>query len=65
MQEFQERVITEKRELDEKLSRLSDFFRGDIFHGLPTAEQDRMSRQAVIMHSYSDILKERIDNWKD
>ena len=57
----QQRVVDEKTELDEKLTKLKAFFGTDIFKGVNEAEQARLQKQADIMQSYSDILGERIE----
>lgn len=56
----QQRVVTEKAELDEKLKKLTDFFGTEIFADLDDAEMDRLQRQAGAMESYSCILGERV-----
>ena len=60
MQEFQERVIAEKDELDQKRKKLSDFISGSVFQALPEEEKQRLQRQASIMFDYSTVLGERI-----
>lgn len=61
MHPHQERVVAEKKELDEKLEKLSNFiFKGDLFGTLDNKEQDRLRRQYTFMHGYSDVLGERI-----
>ena len=61
MQDFQQRVVDEKAELDDKLAKLVKFIEGsDIFKTIPEAEQTRLVRQAGFMRQYSDVLKERI-----
>jgi len=60
MQPHEERVVEEKRELDEKLAKLSEFGEGDVFAGLPADEQGRLNRQHSIMEDYSTVLGERI-----
>ena len=56
----QQRVVDEKRELDNRREKLMAFFSTPIFHGLAESEQIRLERQAVAMRSYSEILGERI-----
>jgi hypothetical protein len=57
----QQRVIDEKRELDEKLSKLGDFIEGNaIFATLPVSEQMDLKSQRVVMQTYSCILSDRI-----
>lgn len=60
LQPHQQRVVDEKRELDERLEKLNAFFRTPAFHGLEGAEQGRLGRQAGIMMQYSAVLAERI-----
>jgi hypothetical protein len=62
MQPHQQRVIDEKTELDEKLSKLHDFIQDNpMFKTLPEDEQKRLGRQDFIMAEYSNILRERIE----
>lgn len=57
----QQRVLDEKRELDERLSKLDAFILDNpLYLQLPADEQDRLSRQSKAMAAYSDILGERI-----
>jgi hypothetical protein len=57
----QQRVIDEKRDLDEKLAKLEAVFDTPIFAGLEPAEQQRLHDQAVAMHEYANILADRVD----
>lgn len=56
----QQRVVDEKSELDEKLSKLDAFLRTDTFKSLRNEEQILLDRQATAMRIYSGILGERI-----
>lgn len=63
MQPHEERVVAEKRELDEKLGRLNTFVfsKGNaIFISLPLEEQDLLRSQSLAMEHYSEILGKRI-----
>jgi len=60
MQPHQERVIAEKKELDDKREKLGAFIEGTIYSGLPEAERNRLTQQAIAMKAYSTILGERI-----
>jgi hypothetical protein len=60
MAPHQERVVTEKRELDEKLVKLEAFFDTPTFRGLDLAEQGRLRLQFQVMEMYSTILGQRI-----
>lgn len=60
LQPHQQRVVTEKHELDEKIEKLSVFLKGDMYISLPGAEQARLNNQFRVMNDYSGILSERI-----
>ena len=60
MAPHQERVVQEKKELDEKLAKLDAFGRTDFYKTLPSDEQGRLNRQHSVMEEYSRILGERI-----
>lgn len=58
---YQQRVIDEKRELDDKLGKLDQFINGSaLFDGLPTDEQDDLVAQHGHMAQYSRYLASRI-----
>lgn len=63
MEPYQERVIEEKKALDEKLGKLETFiFRsGGKWFDVPEDERLRMVRQYGCMMDYSRVLGERID----
>ncbi len=61
MEPYQERVIEEKRKLDELLGKLKGFKTGVTFSKLPAEEQGRLNRQHSIMEDYSTVLEERIE----
>lgn len=60
MQPYQQRVIDEKNELDEKLTKLRKFLATDQFRILPEDERRRLVRQCEIMGEYSLVLRQRI-----
>jgi hypothetical protein len=60
MQPYQQRVVTEKAELDTKIQALTKFTQLSTFEELEHGEQRRMLRQLVAMGDYSRILGERI-----
>lgn len=60
MQLHQERVVQEKKELDEKIGKLLAFVGGTIFASLDDAERSRLSVQLQHMNGYSEILGQRI-----
>ena len=61
LQPHQQRVVTEKAELDAKAKALSEFIgHSPIFDTLAPAEQERLKVQNDIMWQYSEILGARI-----
>lgn len=60
MQPYQQRVVEEKADLDEKLEKLGDFCNTPVFASLDPAEQNRLDRQFLIMNLYAQVLGERI-----
>lgn len=60
MKPYLERVIEEKQELDEKLTKLVVFRDTEQFSVLSANEQGRLSWQQSIMEAYSKVLSERI-----
>jgi len=63
MNGWQQRVIDEKRELDEKRSRLDDFQAGDTFAGLEPMDRALLNKQMDAMGIYSRILEMRIERF--
>lgn len=60
LQTHQERVVTEKTELETKLESLNTFVKGEKFKELDNVEQVLLQRQAHVMQVYAGILDERI-----
>ena len=64
MKAHEQRVVDEKRELDDRLEKLLNFIEAsnqpDVFGTLPEAEQSRLRIQYSVMQSYSTVLGERI-----
>ena len=60
MEAFQQRVVDEKRELDEKIARLEAFRKGDLYKDLPWEDWALLTRQQVYMQDYSNVLGARI-----
>ncbi len=65
MEAHQERVVVEKRDLDEKIAALNVFINitNLIYEKLPQDEQNRLRSQLDVMQEYSAILKDRIANF--
>lgn len=60
---YQERVVQEKQELDDRILRLTEFTLSHNFEGVNLYEQQRMSKQLRIMQELSSVLGERIANF--
>lgn len=60
LQPHQQRVVTEKADLDERLGRLLAFFQTPSFEFMAEPERSRLRNQARFMEGYSAALKERI-----
>lgn len=64
-QNFQQRVVIEKNELDEKAKSLSCFIgTSKDFYGIDPEEKERLKEQCEIMWEYSEILGKRIAAFK-
>ena len=64
MQPYQDRVLNEKAELDQRLGKLQAFLSTATFNSLDADEQARLRRQAGIMQEYSVVLGERLAAFK-
>jgi hypothetical protein len=64
MEAYQQRVVEEKRELDIKRDKLTEFLKSPNRIKVPQDEQDRLTRQLAVMEVYSGILAERITHFK-
>jgi len=56
-----QRVIGEKAQLDDRLSKLSAFLQTPAFKDLPAKSQKLMEAQAKTMAEYSEVLKQRLE----
>lgn len=66
MEDFQKRVVVEKKELDAKMEKLDHFLYNTtgVDHIVDDIEKQRLEFQLKIMKSYSMILADRINNFK-
>lgn len=60
LQPHQQRVVQEKAELDEKLTKLVAFSANPIFSDLPLDDRNLLVEQAHHMQAYSNVLGQRI-----
>jgi len=63
MEEYQQRVIEEKKQLDEKLLRLHNFLSSDKLKDLDLDDQNLLVEQELAMKIYSIILGNRINRF--
>lgn len=61
MEDFQQRVVEEREELETKMAKLSDFMHGDTYTELSATDQGLLMVQLVAMQNYSDALFRRIE----
>ncbi len=61
MQEYQQRVIDEKQQVNDRAVALSLFIgTNQVFNTLPAEEQELLREQCEIMHEHSEVLGKRI-----
>ena len=63
MEAWQERIIQERAQLDERLAKLNEFMGSEALLKLSSDEQQRLRYQHHYMTRYSDILAERVASW--
>ena len=61
---YQERVVTERNELTDKIVKLTAFRITTMYETLPEAERVRLSRQLDFMEAYQGVLDARIVAFK-
>lgn len=62
---YQQRVINERTELNEKLKKLNDFLKCSYFSELSSTIQSLLLVQSSVMSAYSQILTARIDLFEE
>lgn len=63
LQPHQQRVVDERTDLNDKITKIHAFFKNEVFNGLPQEDQDLLNEQSQIMMNYSDILLKRINRF--
>ena len=58
---YKNRMVSEKKDLERKVGKLSAFFASPICESLSKEKKSLMFRQQHIMHEYIQVLGERID----
>ena len=62
MNNFSERLINEKRDLQEKLSKLNDFLNTQKFNELSQEQKNLLTIQSKAMDTYLHCLESRLAN---
>ena len=60
MENYQKRIVNEKKELDEKIEKLNKFIVSKKYSELDILERSKLDRQRMAMKNYSFCLWERI-----
>lgn len=63
LQPHQQRVLDEKKELDERIEKLSAFVNSENISKASVNEQGLLQEQLVVMRELQEILQERINLW--
>ncbi|MEX6519063.1 hypothetical protein AB6N29_03630 [Fusobacterium animalis] len=61
MEAFVERMITEKDELQDRVTKLENFVNGEKFKELKGLEQVYLKEQLKFMRGYLSVLRQRIN----
>ena len=64
MEAYQERVVVEQREIEEKSDKLRAFLDSPTFHDLSEIDQNLLLAQLMSMGAYTTILMLRINGFK-
>ena len=63
LQPHEQRVVDERTDLIEKITKLHAFFKTEIFENLQEEDQDLLEEQVQLMMNYSDTLLKRINRF--
>ena len=61
MEAFVERMVVEKNELQDRVSKLENFVNGEKFKELKGLEQVYLKEQLKFMRGYLSVLRQRIN----
>jgi hypothetical protein len=65
LQPYQQQVVDEKKELDDKLNKLGLFIaQREAFYSLPKSDRELLLAQQMHMNMYSNVLAVRIERFK-
>ncbi len=65
MNTYQDRVKTEFSDLQEKITKLTEFQKTSVCQNLELVDQNLLQEQKMAMIDYADILKLRIARFKE
>ena len=65
LESYRQRMLAERDELSERLTKLSGFINSRAFESVGKPERMRLMRQSVFMRGYLDVLQERIEGWAE
>ena len=57
---WKQRLEIEAEELNEKITKISEFIDGAAFNELPKEQQKLLAKQLVFMSAYNEVLKTRL-----
>ena len=63
LQPHEQRVVDERTDLIEKITKLHAFFKTEIFDNLQEEDQNLLEEQVQLMMNYSDVLLKRINRF--
>lgn len=63
LQPHEQRVVDERNELIEKITKLHAFFTTEVFAHLQDEDQNLLEEQVQLMMNYSDVLLKRINRF--
>lgn len=61
MEAYQERLVTERADLEEKLVKMNDFINGNEYRSLSDHAKNLLRQQRYYMNGYADVLRQRIE----
>ena len=64
MEDYQERVVAEKKALEDNIKKLATFINSAEYNNIDGREAGRLQKQYDIMILYASVLNERILNFK-
>lgn len=63
LQPHEQRIVDERTDLMDKITKLHAFFKTEIFDNLEEVDQKLLEEQVQLMMNYSDVLLKRINRF--